>query len=401
MKYLGKKQKLDRIKPEIKTIKQAMRKKYETAYGFLYALTDAHMFKQIINLAKKYVHVKNVIIIGIGGSNLGTKAVYEALYGTLANQVRPKKVYFLDTVDTAATEDVFNIFKRDAKETLCIIITKSGDTLETIAHMETFLGFTEVKYVVISEKQSVLAKYADTHQIPILEIPHMIGGRYSVFSPVGLFPLLVLGVDIDQFVRGAIAMRKKCTSTFFNYAGYSAISTYDSKKPIIEHMFFSTYFESLGKWSRQLIAESLGKQFDRSGNEVWRGITPTIAIGSTDLHSMGQLYFGGPKDKYLNCITITEDKPLRIHIKTGILPFLHRKKYDQLMESIFYGFKRELQQYKIPYSVVELKRHPYEIGQWMMFKIFETLYLAYLYNINPFDQPNVENYKKTARKALQ
>lgn len=401
MKYTGKKYNINILKPEIKNIKTAISKKYETSYSFINVLTDASMHKAVIELSKKYIKVKNIVVIGIGGSNLGVKAVYEALYGNIANEIRDKKLYFADTVDSIATENILNIVKKDPANTLCIVISKSGDTLETITNFETFFGFRNTKYVAISDKNSVLWKYAEMHKIPVLEIPALVGGRYSIFSPVGLFPLAVLGIDIGAFIKGALNIKKKSLSLFSNYAAQSALQIYNSNKRILELFAFSTYFESLGKWSRQLTAESLGKRIDRLGKDVWDGVTPTVAIGSTDLHSMGQLYFGGPKDKFISFIIPKDRLTLRIHSKTNILPILHKKKYSDIIESIFYGFEKELIAYRIPYNVVHIKRHPYDIGEWMMFKMFETIFLGYLMNVNPFDQPSVEEYKKTARAKLE
>lgn len=398
MKYIGKKRAIEKLKPEIKTITQAIKKKYETAYGFSIVQTDRKLLQKTIQLAKKFTGVKNIIIAGIGGSNLGTKAILEALYGINP----PKRVFFADTVDSAAISDIYDAVHRETAKTLCIIISKSGDTLETIAQAETFLGFRQMKYVVITEKSSPLWNYAEQKNIPVLEIPSNIGGRFSVFSPVGLFPLAVLGCNLNQLIQGAEYGRKKALSSWNNAAAQSALQIYAYKnKPILETMVFSTYFESLGKWYRQLCAESLGKQHTKSGKEVWNGLTPTVAIGTTDLHSMGQLYLGGPKDKQFIFLVPKESKTIKIHSKTNILQYIHKKSFAQLSKSILYGVEKSFVKSKIPFTLFELKRNPYDIGAFMMTSMFQILFLAYLMDVNPFDQPNVEAYKTIARRALQ
>jgi glucose-6-phosphate isomerase len=398
MNYIGKKRSIEKIKPEIQTIKQALKKKYETGYGFINTLSDKKSLQETITLAKKYTSLKNIVIIGIGGSNLGVKAILEATYGPHM----PKKIFFADTVDSAATIDIYEEVQKNISETLCIIISKSGDTLETIAQTETFLGFKNMKYVVITEKNSPLWKYADLNQIPALEIPITVGGRYSVFSPVGLFPLAVLGYNLRQLIKGAERGKKRALSSWNNSAAQSALQIYANKdKTIIETMMFSTYFESLGKWYRQLFAESLGKQHNRAGKEIWNGITPTIAIGTTDLHSMGQLYLGGPRNKQFTFIIPKETKTIRIHSKTNIIPYINKKSFKHISNSIFYGLEKSFVKNKIPFNIFEIKRHPYDIGEFLMTKMFEVLFLAYLMDVNPFNQPNVEQYKEIARRTLK
>ncbi len=383
---------------------------------------DANIFAETKRLAERYFtsQLKFVIVIGIGGSNLGTKALYDALRGPLdlMNTTKPK-ILFLDT--TSATllheiEEVLALHVHYADEVLINIVSKSGTTTESIVnfeliieHLKSHVEHIETRVVATTDHGSKLWKYAEANGYGLLAVPESVGGRFSVFSGVGLFPLLLAGIDVTQFREGASEMFTHCTSgdSTENHARRSAeviFAAMQSGVSMLNIFHFNPELESLGKWERQLIAESLGKEKDLNGKTVNAGITPIVSIGSTDLHSMAQLYFGGPRDKFTMIIRAGEVTSRRVHLKTpteALVPGISGRTPADIMESILVGVREAYQKNKLPYVDIRLPAvSAHAIGAYMEWRMATVLYLAALIHVNPFDQPNVEDYKKGAREAL-
>jgi len=406
-----------KILREITALKKAISLKYTSPYASINLCDDTKMLTSVSKLAKKYSDVAVVVVVGIGGSNLGTLAVYEALCGKLYNETRNKKVYFLDTVDPQTMHDVLSILQkthRDKQSFLINIISKSGGTTETIANFEFLFKELLIHNIPVSEtvvittdKNSHLWHFAEVFSIPTLEIPALVGGRYSVLSPVGLFPLAVLDVKISQLLRGAKDIRKVCLHTsHINPALQSAIAIYNSYASganIHETFVFGTQYESLGKWYRQLMGESLGKEYDLDKKVVWNGITPMTAVGSTDLHSMAQLYLGGPKDKFVSFV-VPQSK-VDVHLPEisefdSLVSHIQKKSFIDIQHAILQGIQAAFIAQKRPFSTTTFLKTPSDIGAWLQFKMIEIMFLARLMNVNPFDQPNVEEYKIITKKVL-
>lgn len=180
-----------------------------------------------------------------------------------------------------------------------------------------------------------------------------------------------------------------------------------NKKQITIHdlFVFSVQLESLGKWYRQLVGESLGKEFDTDGNKVHVGITPTVSVGSIDLHSVGQLYLGGPYDKFISFLSIDEHKPTISVPKLAqfdeLVANIQGKPLASIMQAILHGVKAAYKKSERPFcSFIWPTLSPYYLGQFMQLSLLEIVYLGNLLNVNPFDQPNVEQYKDETRKVL-
>jgi glucose-6-phosphate isomerase len=299
------------------------------------------------------------------------------------------------------------------------VVTKSGSTTETIANFELFLELLiqyhpddYADYIVITtDRDSVLWHIGKQEKCTVLEIPKKVGGRYSVFSAVGIFPLGILGLDTKALLEGAHYILNHCTSlpSEENYAALTASILYAQykKKVTIQDMFlFSVQLEGVGRWYRQLMGESIGKEFDRKGDKVEIGITPTVSMGSVDLHSVGQLYLGGPRDKGTTFVSITEQE------NSLVLPHFEQfekavakiqgKSMVSIMDAILQGVKTAYAKHARPFISIELPEcSEYYIGQLLQYKMVEMIYLGYLLNVNPFDQPNVELYKKETREILE
>jgi len=413
-----------RLYPEIERIKSALKQGYDTDYASINLLEDAHMLQQVKTIAqeKQALQPTVLVVIGIGGSYLGTAAIHEALFGKFYNEQNPAiKVYFADTVDTDYIYDIILLVEQEIEKGHHIIInvvSKSGRTTETIANFEIFLyllqHYRTIDYhhyvVVTTDEGSPLWNLAEKKGLSRLAIPKKVGGRYSVFSAVSLFPLAMLGVNIDQLLAGARAMVATSSNTdiFVNNVALSAAILYcQYQKNITIHdtFLFSVDLENVGKWYRQLLGESIGKECDRQGNKVFIGITPTVSIGSTDLHSVAQLYLGGPYDKFTSFILVKKSKS---NIAVPVLDEFEQlvaqiqgKRLSLIMDAVLKGVYAAYQKSKRPFVSIELpEKSAYYVGQLLQFKMIEIMYLGYLLDINPFDQPEVELYKKETRKIL-
>ncbi len=417
------KKRFDTLLPEINICKKIIQDlDYSSGYSFLNL--PQQNIKPIIETInqKKALKPSLLIVIGIGGSNLGTLAVQEALYGKLYNDSNPEiKIYYADTVDTeymTALLTIMESYLSQQKVILLNVVTKSGTTTETVANFEVLLEVL-IKYyptnyrdhvVVTTDKDSLLWNKTMEEGYTLLEIPRFVGGRYSVLSVVGLFPLGMIGCDIQQLLAGAQSMLDRCTSATFeeNKAATTATIMYEQYKQCItiQDMFlFVLQLEGLGKWYRQLMGESIGKEFDKHDNKVEIGITPTVSIGSIDLHSVGQLYLGGPHDKNSTFVSVEKHKnnllvPADASFDT-LVPGINNKSFAEIMDAILQGVKKAYQKQRRPFISITLSEcNEYYIGQFLQYKMIEMVYLGYLLNINPFDQPNVELYKKETRTIL-
>jgi len=393
---------------------------YSDERASAYVPLDEDMI-QIVDAAvtlKKKLCPELLVVIGIGGSNLGTIAVHEAINGKHYNLTGKPEVLFADTIDPDllfVIKKRMQYYLRQNKRVLLNVITKSGSTTETIANFEVLLNVLKRhrkdanKYVVVTtSKGNKLWNLAADNGWSLLEIPDNVGGRYSVFTPVGLFPLGMLGINIRKLLAGARDMREKCIQedTRKNPAalGASLIFLHAKKRNIYDHFLFANDLESLGKWYRQLMAESIGKEHNKQGKKVSKGITPTVSIGSTDLHSMAQLYLGGPHDKFTNFVTVHFDHNIKVPTYSSfdnLVSDLQGKEYSAIMRAIFEGVKKAFKKDKRPFTETRLDTKSEEtIGALMQLKMIEMMLLGKLMNVNPFNQPSVERYKKETRKIL-
>ncbi len=372
---------------------------------------DDKILERILKLKEKYVtpKLKYVLDIGIGGSNLGTKAIYDALYGS-ADLIEPDrfpKMIFADTNDPTFIYKLYEFLRtkiNDPREMIINAISKSGKTTETIVNLDIIASnvpFAKDRLVITTAFNSDLWKAARELDLDSLPIPNKVGGRFSVFSAVGLFPLACMGADISELLKGAMESRKACLrkDIFKNPAAISAIiifMNYVKGKLINDSFFFHPELESLGKWYRQLMGETIGKD--------GKGITPTVSIGSTDLHSMGQLYLGGIKDKLFTFIS-AENQGLDISVpQEPLLEILHEveeKSTSEIMDAILGGVKIAFHKQGLPFTEIILDDiSPHTLGQFMQLKMIEMMLLAKLMGVNAFDQPSVESYKQETRKIL-
>ncbi len=357
--------------------------------------------------------LREVFVIGIGGSSLGAEAVYDALKADLTGP----RLHFLDAVNPLElTHAISYIAALRLEEVLVISISKSGGTTETIANTEVVLAELKKKgeryrdrLVVITDHGSAYAKAAEGRGIAVLAIPPAVGGRYSVFSAAGLFPLALAGVDIAALRSGADDTLRVCLNPneVGNPAMASAVMMQEMYRAGFVHhtMFcFAPELESVGKWWRQLIGESLGK-VNRSGEPV--GPIPSVSVGSQDLHSVGQLYFGGPRNTYTLFVSVGERARLELPSAEErefpeIVPIASGQSLSQIGHAILAGTMAAYEAADLPYSAVLLPQvTAYELGSFLEWAMVSTMYAGHLFAVNPFDQPHVEAYKVKTREILE
>lgn len=361
----------------------------------------------------------NFVTLGIGGSALGSQALTQALCHPYHNLLssRPDgamKMFFADNIDPDNLSGMFDV--APPEKTLYNIITKSGSTAETMSafllakeRLEKVLGASWKNNVVITTDVSKgdLRAIADSEGIPSFIVPDGVGGRFSVFTSVGLIPAVCAGIDIKSLLAGAAAMDKRIESSdildnpAYLYAMYQHLLDVKNGKPISVMMPYSSAMYGLADWFRQLWAESLGKRLDLEGNEVFVGPTPVKALGVTDQHSQVQLYIEGPIDKAFTLLAVESfDNELPIkssYNEKASLEYLGNRTLAELMEAERLGTVYALtsaQRPNMTISFPEISAHT--IGQFLYALEVATVFSGGLYNIDPLDQPGVEAGKIAA-----
>ena len=389
---------------------------YSTQAAFMHSPFDQEVIDKVLIHAreKRALNPAIVFLIGIGGSNLGALAVFRSLYGGLFNDLAGQtRFYCADTTDDLLLGNLLQCAEevlKSGREMVIIIASKSGTTLETLMNASFFIELLK-KYrsdysrfvIVLTEKESSLGSYAKEHKMLCIDVPKNVGGRYSIFTATGLFPLAMLGIDIKALCSGAH------TSLFDEAASSAAVMYYYYKKnsPLYNIFLSSPRFFELGLWYRQLIGESLGKRFDLAGKRVEAGITPIVSTATADLHSVGQLYLGGPRDKLTLFITDANDKPgaqsLALKNSVGLLPdYLEKKSIEEIKDSIMRGVMHAYKSDGRPFVAVDLSPvTPEALGAFLYAKMIEIVCLGFLMHVDPFDQPQVEEYKRETQRILK
>ncbi|MFA6471109.1 MAG: glucose-6-phosphate isomerase [Candidatus Latescibacterota bacterium] len=362
---------------------------------------------------------ENFVNAGIGGSALGAQALVASLCHPFHN-ISPgrdghgMRMFFADNIDPDFIQGMFDVC--DPRKTLYNIITKSGSTAET---MGTFLMVRDIlkkkvgnswrDHIVITTDQHKgdLRKIADEEKIVSFPVPEGVGGRFSVFSPVGLLPAACAGIDVRELLDGAATMDNrlgKCSvmdNPAYLYALYQYLLDREKGKRISVMMPYSSRLYGLADWYRQLWAESLGKKKDLTGKEIFTGQTPVKALGVTDQHSQVQLYVEGPFDKVFTIIRVENFEhslPMEpAYNGFSSLDYLGGRKMSELMEAERQGTVYALTKNQRPNMTITFpKISPHTVGQFIYSLETATAFSGGLYSIDPFDQPGVEEGKVAA-----
>lgn len=373
-------------------IRQKIIKNLDTVKDTFHVLSEKFKLNFKVKDLKKFNEFKNVVIIGMGGSVLGSEAIHEFLKIKIK-----KKIYFLNDINIEKLEKVKN--KINLKQTLFIIISKSGSTVETISN---FLSLNIIKknaknIILISEKGNNFI-FNLSQKFDLFHIDHKkyIGGRYSVLSEVGIVPAYLMGINISE-------LRKNLRNYFENKKiGLISKTVICLASSILQkkytNLIFLNYSPKIEKflyWLQQLKAESLGKQ--------GLGFFPVISNAPKDHHSLLQLYLDGPKDKifYIFYNSKNNNQKIKINKFSDDEKFLNNKTLSNIKNAQKNALIKVFRENKIPFREFEIKEfNEKTLGELFSFFILETAILGKMLGINPFDQPAVENVKRKTKRLL-
>ena len=365
---------------------------------------------QDTTLIKEYaqtVKQKDIAIIGIGGSTLGTYAIYSFLTRT---HNFDKKLHFFESTDPIDINT--RLDRLDLENTLFIVISKSGTTIETISvfkYLYSKVKIDKENCLVITESDSKLNDFAVANEIKTFEVPKNVGGRFSVFSTVGLVPLAIVGIDIDRLLDGC----KEAYSEYFEQELlYKRIMTKARFMAEYKHKFnnnvvfsYASELEGFNKWYVQLWGESLGKI---DNDNTHQGLTPIGLLGPVDQHSFLQLIIQGKRDKTVTFIKIKdfadESKIPDVKLK-GLeeLDYINNLKFSELINHQADATIKAVQDLQdIPCDTITMEKvDGFNLARLMyVYELLTSIVGKFLY-INAYDQPGVESGKIILKEKLK
>ena len=371
-----------KFKLDLDNFKIPLMQSYKKNYNFNFS-------KKVI---KKFSKYKNIIIIGMGGSVLGAKAIYSKL-----KKNNNKKLFFFDNLDP----NLYLKFKKikNLKNSCFVVISKSGNTLETLTNLSVIFSkhLLKDRLIFITEiKNSDLINLAEKYNAEIIEHKKFIGGRYSVLSEAGMFPAALMGLNIKKFsnLKKLLSNKNFVSALIYNVAGIFTLNQKGFKSSVL--LNYDSQINDFAFWYQQLSAESLGKEN--------KGVTPMVAFAPKDHHSTLQLYLEGPKDKFFtffNSKRISNRYKVNKNMALNTLKFLKNKSVEKLINAQMIATKNVFESKKIPFRQIIFKNNnESELGMIFTFFVLETILLARLMKINPFNQPAVDLIKKETRKIL-
>ncbi len=371
-------------KKNIKKVKKILKKLLQEDNEIIRSLRKSYRNSYHRKLINKYNKASNYRIIGMGGSTLGAQAIYDFLKKKIK-----KKFSFIDNLQT------FSKINNEKKITN-LVISKSGNTIETIINTNLLLKKKHKNIFITEDKKSYLYLLAEKLKADIVEHNNFIGGRYSVLSEVGMLPADLMGLKSNKFKNLNLLIKNKI---FFN----SLISNVSSTLYFIKNKKYNSVIinydeksQNLFNWYQQLIAESLGKNK--------KGILPIISNMPKDNHSVMQLYLDGFKNNFYTFFFVNENNSIRINTKfreNKSFSYLKNKNLNQIKLSQKLATENVFQKKNIPFrSFTIFKRDEKTLGELFSFFILETILIGKMLNLNPYDQPAVELIKNETKKIL-
>jgi glucose-6-phosphate isomerase len=336
--------------------------------------------KDILN----YKNFSSVAIVGMGGSILGAKTIYSFLKEKIK-----KNFFFIDSFNNNVIQNILS------KKKLNVIISKSGNTLETIANSNILINKKDKNIFITENKKSYLRLLAQKLKSDIINHNNYIGGRYSVLSEVGMVPAELMGLSVNKFRRYDALMENKnfINSLIGNVS--NILSLVNKKKSNSIILNYDQKSSDLFYWYQQLVAESLGKKS--------KGILPMISDMPKDNHSLMQFYLDGKKDNFYTFFFVKENFSRRIN-KSKLLrshSYLKNKNINDILQSQFTATQNVFKKKRIPFrSFFVNQRNEASLGELFTFFILETILLGKALNVNPYDQPAVELIKVGTKKTL-
>ncbi len=368
---------------------------------------DTRYQNAILKALTAFGKVKHVVLIGIGGSSLGTQAVYEAL-----KTPSSPSLLVLDALETSSIEQLSTLVKKvkNKEDIALVIISKSGSTTETLCNADIAFRIFEKSYgpsyvsrvIAIGDAGTPFLTQAKKQKMLTFSIPQSIGGRFSVFTAVGMVPLTLLGIDTVALRKGAIdgvtpdniAIPAKEATIL----SLSARMEYRS----VNFFTFSEKCKTIGYWYRQLLAESIGKSVTVKKKKFDFQLLPTVS-SSIDLHSVAQLYLSNYAGVYTKFLYVSEDTSLATQSSwiSNLVPSIADKEISTIKSAIKTGVESAYHEALLPHQSTTLDTcDASHVGYMLSQYMAEVMILCNLLEINAFDQPHVELYKTHMRAAL-
>lgn len=356
----------------------------------------------------------DIVVLGIGGSALGTTALKTALLDPFWNELDGEarefypRLYVIDNPDPTTFAAILR--RLDVRKTLFNVVSKSGGTAETMSQfmivrekLEAEIGEGYRRHLLFTTdpENGVLRRLAREEGIATLPVPPNVGGRFSVLSAVSLLPAAMVGIPIRDLLEGARAMDERCRTDDLManpaavYASLQYLADTQLRAPIHVMMPYSDPLRDMADWFRQLWAESLGKRLDRQGGEIHVGPTPVKALGATDQHSQVQLYMEGPFDKTVTFVVDlqpSEDIEIpTIYGDISELGYLGGHTLGELSRVEKEATEAALTKRGRMNMTIELpRRDAHSLGELFFLLQIATVYAGALYDVDPLDQPGVE-----------
>ena len=368
-KNLFLKKKLNKILNKKNSIIESLGKNYKNSYD-----------KKLLNKYKKSLNFR---VIGMGGSILGTQAIYDFLRHKIK-----RKFEFINNLDSSLKNKI-------QKKYTNLIVSKSGNTIETITNVNLFVKKKDRNIFITENKKSYLFLLANKLKSEIVHHNNFIGGRYSVLSEVGMLPAELMGLSANNFRNYNNLIKNKY---FLNNLVSNVCSTLYLVKKKKFNSIIINYDEksnNLFNWYQQLIAESLGKKS--------KGILPVVSSMPKDNHSVMQLFLDGFKNNFFTIFYVKENRSFKINNQKILSshPYLKNKNLDQIIYAQKKATENVFKKQNIPFRSFEVrKRDEKTLGSLFTFFILETILLGNALNLNPYDQPAVELIKKETKKLL-
>ncbi len=331
---------------------------------------------------KRYKINLNYRIIGMGGSSLGSKAIYDFLKHKIK-----KNFKFIDNLNTN--------YSKEQKNHTNIIISKSGKTLETIINSNIMINKGDKNIFITEKKNSYLYLFAEKLKADIIHHNNFIGGRYSVLSEVGMLPAELMGLSSNNFkIFNDLVKNKNFMNNLISNVG--SILYFSKKKKFNSVIInYDERSESIFKWYQQLVAESLGKNK--------KGILPIVSNMPKDNHSVMQLYLDGFENNFFTFFYVNDDKSLKIN-SSLLLKSQNNLRNKSISDIIYFQKKASENVFRkknIPFRSFDIKKRDEKtLAEIFSFFILETILLGKCLNVNPYDQPAVELIKKETNKIL-
>jgi glucose-6-phosphate isomerase len=400
------------LEPRLKDAHQSVLQQANAGkLGFVDLPNNTEEARKIMSWARKVRgSFDTLVVLGIGGSALGTIALQQALrptYWNLGDKKARKgwlRLFVFDNVDPRWAADLAGAL--NPKKTLFNVISKSGTTAESLAAYFIFRKAVEDKvgakkaprhFVITTDAQKgYLRELANREKMDSFVVPANVGGRFSVLTPVGLVPAALAGVNLVGLLNGAKAMRTRCQSGSLRQnpaAAYASLQYlyYQKGAKLSVLMPYSQNLYSVADWYRQLWAESLGKKLDRNGRTVNVGPTPIKALGVTDQHSQAQLYMEGPYDKVITFLSVEDFGRKTLIPRVDKSHYLGGRTLNELLKAEEQGTRSALTKAERPNLTVTVDEvSETTIGELFFFFEMAAAYMGELLNINAFDQPGVE-----------